>query len=136
MIRRPPRSTRTDTLFPYTTLFRSMHDREPAVKAGDASRSARMFNVRPIASADTPAHVDTGAPGANRPDVYFQEPGTFGMSRPSRGGLAPNLTYLVLRSQAYTTLQLRVAKAVNSTRRIRFSGSQARQLFTVTPNQT
>src|SRR3546814_12881573 len=29
MIRRPPRSTRTDTLFPYTTLFRSC--REPSV---------------------------------------------------------------------------------------------------------
>src|SRR3546814_8345300 len=27
MIRRPPRSTRTDTLFPYTTLFRSPSDR-------------------------------------------------------------------------------------------------------------
>src|SRR3546814_9281750 len=26
MIRRPPRSTRTDTLFPYTTLFRSLHE--------------------------------------------------------------------------------------------------------------
>src|SRR3546814_13905071 len=26
MIRRPPRSTRTDTLFPYTTLFRSFED--------------------------------------------------------------------------------------------------------------
>src|SRR3546814_6364511 len=26
MIRRPPRSTRTDTLFPYTTLFRSYQD--------------------------------------------------------------------------------------------------------------
>src|SRR3546814_13577689 len=26
MIRRPPRSTRTDTLFPYTTLFRSLVD--------------------------------------------------------------------------------------------------------------
>src|SRR3546814_13710385 len=26
MIRRPPRSTRTDTLFPYTTLFRSMEE--------------------------------------------------------------------------------------------------------------
>src|SRR3546814_2118388 len=26
MIRRPPRSTRTDTLFPYTTLFRSVED--------------------------------------------------------------------------------------------------------------
>src|SRR3546814_2092213 len=30
MIRRPPRSTRTDTLFPYTTLFRSSHQHEPA----------------------------------------------------------------------------------------------------------
>src|SRR3546814_14418952 len=27
MVRRPPRSTRTDTLFPYTTLFRSPEDR-------------------------------------------------------------------------------------------------------------
>src|SRR3546814_3854359 len=30
MIRRPPRSTRTDTLFPYTTLFRSLDDDQPA----------------------------------------------------------------------------------------------------------
>src|SRR3546814_5289348 len=30
MIRRPPRSTRTDTLFPYTTLFRSCWGRNPA----------------------------------------------------------------------------------------------------------
>src|SRR3546814_3023526 len=29
MIRRPPRSTRTDTLFPYTTLFRSAGDGYP-----------------------------------------------------------------------------------------------------------
>src|SRR3546814_6995834 len=36
MIRRPPRSTRTDTLFPYTTLFRS-HAGEPR----DARRSRR-----------------------------------------------------------------------------------------------
>src|SRR3546814_13847219 len=28
MIRRPPRSTRTDTLFPYTTLFRSQRGRD------------------------------------------------------------------------------------------------------------
>src|SRR3546814_12483980 len=32
MIRRPPRSTRTDTLFPYTTLFRSANDRELLAK--------------------------------------------------------------------------------------------------------
>src|SRR3546814_9417085 len=30
MIRRPPRSTRTDTLFPYTTLFRSRQHQRPA----------------------------------------------------------------------------------------------------------
>src|SRR3546814_3197062 len=32
MIRRPPRSTRTDTLFPYTTLFRSGVDVDGLVK--------------------------------------------------------------------------------------------------------
>src|SRR3546814_12972846 len=31
MIRRPPRSTRTDTLFPYTTLFRSIEDIDRAI---------------------------------------------------------------------------------------------------------
>src|SRR3546814_9826584 len=33
MIRRPPRSTRTDTLFPYTTLFRSAALREAAISS-------------------------------------------------------------------------------------------------------
>src|SRR3546814_9672384 len=35
MIRRPPRSTRTDTLFPYTTLFRSLHK---VLDVADAAR--------------------------------------------------------------------------------------------------
>src|SRR3546814_4048037 len=34
MIRRPPRSTRTDTLFPYTTLFRSVLGAGDAFMAG------------------------------------------------------------------------------------------------------
>src|SRR3546814_1473849 len=34
MIRRPPRSTRTDTLFPYTTLFRSAEAIEQAAGVG------------------------------------------------------------------------------------------------------
>src|SRR3546814_2285984 len=42
MIRRPPRSTRTDTLFPYTTLFRSgafdQHLAQFAAPAGEAPR--------------------------------------------------------------------------------------------------
>src|SRR3546814_10438329 len=33
MIRRPPRSTRTDTLFPYTTLFRSQRERQEHLPA-------------------------------------------------------------------------------------------------------
>src|SRR3546814_6505710 len=35
MIRRPPRSTRTDTLFPYTTLFRSGLEMRAAVQADE-----------------------------------------------------------------------------------------------------
>src|SRR3546814_3487094 len=44
MIRRPPRSTRTDTLFPYTTLFRSvvvrlgLHDIAAEVEHGDVQQ--------------------------------------------------------------------------------------------------
>src|SRR3546814_8219123 len=34
MIRRPPRSTRTDTLFPYTTLFRSIAAAGAACRGG------------------------------------------------------------------------------------------------------
>src|SRR3546814_5744409 len=39
MIRRPPRSTRTDTLFPYTTLFRSLgHGHHLVERRGDQAR--------------------------------------------------------------------------------------------------
>src|SRR3546814_6712615 len=40
MIRRPPRSTRTDTLFPYTTLFRSpaLQTRQPGDHADNDTR--------------------------------------------------------------------------------------------------
>src|SRR3546814_19658080 len=41
MIRRPPRSTRTDTLFPYTTLFRSWVDFQNDVTAGDVQLASR-----------------------------------------------------------------------------------------------
>src|SRR3546814_1232004 len=39
MIRRPPRSTRTDTLFPYTTLFRSAIFLTPIGVGGNAPRT-------------------------------------------------------------------------------------------------
>src|SRR3546814_15709129 len=49
MIRRPPRSTRTDTLFPYTTLFRSQRRLElilHAVAAAKGPRLAGPFSIR------------------------------------------------------------------------------------------
>src|SRR3546814_10178890 len=44
MIRRPPRSTRTDTLFPYTTLFRSRSQGEP-IEIGDTGRTLKCQNI-------------------------------------------------------------------------------------------
>src|SRR3546814_8952543 len=43
MIRRPPRSTRTDTLFPYTTLFRS---HQASIASGLEERTSPMVDVR------------------------------------------------------------------------------------------
>src|SRR3546814_5465296 len=44
MIRRPPRSTRTDTLFPYTTPFRSSrYPLKPSVAADGFSRKQKDF---------------------------------------------------------------------------------------------
>src|SRR3546814_18512223 len=47
MIRRPPRSTRTDTLFPYTTLFRSV-----TVEVVAADEAGVAENENPVADAD------------------------------------------------------------------------------------
>src|SRR3546814_10438710 len=45
MIRRPPRSTRTDTLFPYTTLFRSCRTRDPVGASLLAMRPSRATKI-------------------------------------------------------------------------------------------
>src|SRR3546814_3404538 len=57
MIRRPPRSTRTDTLFPYTTLFRSVQSCVSCVQLCRAT--ARLVNdvdIQPSA-AITASHI-------------------------------------------------------------------------------
>src|SRR3546814_7033634 len=43
MIRQPPRSTRTDTLFPYTTLFRSLYARLKLAGLEDAPEQFAVF---------------------------------------------------------------------------------------------
>src|SRR3546814_8832827 len=46
MIRRPPRSTRTDTLFPYTTLFRSRRSSSRARK-GPSAQHVEFIHIEP-----------------------------------------------------------------------------------------
>src|SRR3546814_1752311 len=60
MIRRPPRSTRTDTRLPYTTLFRS-----PAVDkaveqnaSGDTLDASEVVELRGYSEDEEPAHAD------------------------------------------------------------------------------
>src|SRR3546814_17222009 len=52
MIRRPPRATRTDPLFPYTTLFRSWRLRSPPVVVG--CRRLRLCGFRGAVGPDEP----------------------------------------------------------------------------------
>src|SRR3546814_470427 len=51
MIRRPPRSTRTDTLFPYTTLFRSARDWHEG-----------LFGLAPLAGVDSQRYLVVSPP--------------------------------------------------------------------------
>src|SRR3546814_17952772 len=59
MIRRPPRSTRTDTLFPYTTLFRSLADAQQSI--GKASQAAAQAASQGVAQAQAAAGQAAGA---------------------------------------------------------------------------
>src|SRR3546814_7340360 len=64
MIRRPPRSTRTDTLFPYTTLFRSLlvrYDLDAVAKALTketlAARPADLWRYRELLPVRAPDNI-------------------------------------------------------------------------------
>src|SRR3546814_6065812 len=98
MIRRPPRSTRTDTLFPYTTLFRSAHRRqvmpprefEPVAEAfvdpvrGKAARGLERQDARQGAIIGETHRLQPMVEGAGA-EVAAQP---FGNARPERGGIA------------------------------------------------
>src|SRR3546814_5448928 len=81
MIRRQPRSTRTNTLFPYTTLFRSPIkatanvtstpvEKKPAAQAATPAAATREVKPTP---AEKPA-VKAEAPAAPAPPVVKAEP--------------------------------------------------------------
>src|SRR3546814_15501692 len=71
MIRRPPRSTRTDTLFPYTTLFRSaLHDLARQAFRDGGLAHARIAHIERVvlrpAAEDLDRPVDFGSAADQR----------------------------------------------------------------------
>src|SRR3546814_16978511 len=72
MIRRPPRSTRNDTLFPYTTLFRSPH----RIERGDrewrpAERRGRQWPRHPGGEpCCRPEALRSARPGAGQAGIW------------------------------------------------------------------
>src|SRR3546814_5737461 len=94
MIRRPPRSTRTDTLFPYTTLFRSRRRRARAPHPA-AVRLAAAAVLQPQAGAGSPAHP--AAPRRRHPGVRSARPADAGQRRqgPPEGAAAARVVAVV-----------------------------------------
>src|SRR3546814_20861115 len=66
MRRRPPRSTRTDTLFPYTTLFRSDREEEPGVNAEEGDLEYRI-------EGDQTGHILIVTPGELVPHQHHRD---------------------------------------------------------------
>src|SRR3546814_16887355 len=74
MIRRPPRSTRTDTLFPYTTLFRSFGIRGALrLEAGDDLVITPSLFFQRI-NGDNPIATQSNLPGFGRASAIGDEP--------------------------------------------------------------
>src|SRR3546814_19484979 len=70
MIRRPPRSTRTDTLFPYTTLFRSDHVMAwstSVVSPPDGDMEAYMASLQKLYDRDDRVHHPAHRPAVTNP---------------------------------------------------------------------
>src|SRR3546814_2388215 len=73
MILRPPRSTRTDTLFPYTTLFRSHHRAQPT-RHGASRRHRVAAPQRPAELARLWRRAGRGGENAERPQRQRRSP--------------------------------------------------------------
>src|SRR3546814_19400835 len=69
MIRRPPRSTRTDTLFPYTTLFRSQENKVRANRRATFGRDLMRNGSQTVDDPDRPHALRPTAYSEYRPHV-------------------------------------------------------------------
>src|SRR3546814_20365592 len=82
MIRRPPRSTRTDTLFPYTTLFRSLGN-PPGAAAGPSGQGGAVHDRASAGSGVDPHHRLSAGEAAGRRGLS-RSAGVAGMMRAVR----------------------------------------------------
>src|SRR3546814_12804504 len=73
MIRRPPRSTRTDTLFPYTTLFRSGAIRRQPSGGGRGGPDVEAATEGPGPAAGDGEAVDGGGPVEQRVEPEVED---------------------------------------------------------------
>src|SRR3546814_18450249 len=79
MIRRPPRSTRTDTLFPYTTLFRSGSGQPSGaadiIEAGKAELEGTRTAAQTMRGQRVPGAADVqGEESSGRDTGFFHDP--------------------------------------------------------------
>src|SRR3546814_2603699 len=114
MIRRPPRSTRTDTLFPYTTLFRSS---EPGRSHGLAGLSGRTRYSR---------HRSFGHPGRWIADPVLlgrKQQDVAGSRRPRSEEHTSELQSLMRISYAVFCLKKKKNKQLSTTTRTLYHNS-------------
>src|SRR3546814_10443007 len=72
MIRLPPRSTRTYTLFPYTTLFRSPPDPQVPRRPRRSEAPAHAWTARVVRDDRRALHGRDAAPGAERSAAHVR----------------------------------------------------------------
>src|SRR3546814_12486802 len=92
MIRRPPRSTRTDTLFPYTTLFRSVQPRpttRPSRTITQPTLGLGAVLPRPRADRASAAPIQRRSVSAMPPPPVIRCPATCPASAIGGGALLP-----------------------------------------------
>src|SRR3546814_10502159 len=73
MIRRPPRSTRTDTLFPYTTLFRSVLVSTPIPPTSTSTVSPSFMKIGGLREKPTPLGVPVAMTSPGRSEEHTSE---------------------------------------------------------------
>src|SRR3546814_15241886 len=90
MIRRPPRSTRTDTLFPYTTLFRSRSEESQSLQ--QFSTPSPLALVAGVAAGITSADVVLEPSAGTGMLAVFAEimPACVGTQNPNKPRMALN----------------------------------------------